>query len=226
MFLLDTGMFLIEATVTIILPFKAKGSNHGNCLLFKSQQIQNICITFRQRRPNVFDVGPTLYKCYTNVLCLLVSLSSYCRATYGYLHLWQPFFMAKFFNFCNCLRFFCRLSSCCFYLAWPESPPVGISEQIPAITSSVIKHLVSVWSPKLLCTICMIYLDFFPCFFSILLTFIESHMHVKFEEKDAKHYMHDIFRFLSMFLSYSIDFYWITYECKVWGERWDIWPSD
>ena len=26
------------------------------------------CITFVQRRPNVFDVGPTLYKCYTNVL--------------------------------------------------------------------------------------------------------------------------------------------------------------
>ena len=24
-------------------------------------------ITFIQRRPNVFDVGPTLYKCYTNV---------------------------------------------------------------------------------------------------------------------------------------------------------------
>ena len=35
------------------------------------QQTQNICITFIQRRPNVFDVGPTLYKCYTNVLCLL-----------------------------------------------------------------------------------------------------------------------------------------------------------
>ena len=29
------------------------------------------CITFIQRRPNVFDVGPTLYKCYTNVWCLL-----------------------------------------------------------------------------------------------------------------------------------------------------------
>ena len=28
---------------------------------------QNICITFIQRPPNVFDVGPTLYKCYTNV---------------------------------------------------------------------------------------------------------------------------------------------------------------
>ena len=31
----------------------------------------NICITFIQRLPNVFDVGPTLYKCYTNVLRLL-----------------------------------------------------------------------------------------------------------------------------------------------------------
>ena len=35
-----------------------------------TQQTQNIRITFIQRRPNVFDVGPTLYKCYTNVLCL------------------------------------------------------------------------------------------------------------------------------------------------------------
>ena len=30
------------------------------------KQTQNICITFIQRRPNVFDAGPTLYKCYTN----------------------------------------------------------------------------------------------------------------------------------------------------------------
>ena len=37
------------------------------------QQTQNICITFVQRRPNVFDVGPTFYKCYTNVLCSLDS---------------------------------------------------------------------------------------------------------------------------------------------------------
>ena len=36
----------------------------ANCVF---QQTQNICITFTQRRPNVFDVGPTLYKCYTNV---------------------------------------------------------------------------------------------------------------------------------------------------------------
>ena len=54
-----------------------------------SQQTQNICITFTwfiQRRPNVFDVGPTLYKCYTNVLCLLEShirssASTTCRLT-------------------------------------------------------------------------------------------------------------------------------------------------
>ena len=33
-----------------------------------AQYTQNICrpITFMQRRPNVFDFGPTLYKCYTN----------------------------------------------------------------------------------------------------------------------------------------------------------------
>ena len=40
-------------------------------ILKGTQQIQNICITFIQRRPNVFDVGPTLYKCYANVLRLL-----------------------------------------------------------------------------------------------------------------------------------------------------------
>ena len=37
----------------------------------QSQKTQNICITFIQRWTNVEDVGPTLYKCYTNVLCLL-----------------------------------------------------------------------------------------------------------------------------------------------------------
>ena len=39
--------------------------------LSHTQQTQNICITFVQRRPNVFDVGPTLYKYYANVLRLL-----------------------------------------------------------------------------------------------------------------------------------------------------------
>ena len=36
-----------------------------------TKHLYNICITFVQCRPNVFDVGSTLYKCYTNVLCLL-----------------------------------------------------------------------------------------------------------------------------------------------------------
>ena len=36
-----------------------------------TQWTKNICLTFIQHRPNVFDVGPTLYKCYTDVLCLL-----------------------------------------------------------------------------------------------------------------------------------------------------------
>ena len=36
-----------------------------------SQQTQNICITFIQRWPSVFDVGPTLYKCYKDILRLL-----------------------------------------------------------------------------------------------------------------------------------------------------------
>ena len=39
-----------------------------------TQQKQNICMTVVQRRPNVFDVGPTLHICYTNVLCLLGSV--------------------------------------------------------------------------------------------------------------------------------------------------------
>ena len=39
--------------------------------LIPAQQVQNICITFVQRRSNVFDVGPTLYKWYTNVFGLL-----------------------------------------------------------------------------------------------------------------------------------------------------------
>ena len=37
-----------------------------------SQQTQNICIAFVQRRHNVFDVGPALHKCYTmQMSCLL-----------------------------------------------------------------------------------------------------------------------------------------------------------
>ena len=47
------------------------------CFVF-TQQTQNVCITFVQCRPNVFDAGPTLYKCHTNVLRLL----GYCFHIY------------------------------------------------------------------------------------------------------------------------------------------------
>ena len=49
-------------------------NDRGNKLSTRFKMLgskQIICITFIQRRPNVFDAGPTLYKCYTNVLCLL-----------------------------------------------------------------------------------------------------------------------------------------------------------
>ena len=44
----------------------------------------NICIIFAQRRPNVFDVGPTLCKSYTNVLCLLCEWSVVTGHTLSY----------------------------------------------------------------------------------------------------------------------------------------------
>ena len=44
---------------------------HDVFIKMTTQWPKNICITFIQHRPNVFDVGPTLYKCYTDVLCLL-----------------------------------------------------------------------------------------------------------------------------------------------------------
>ena len=45
--------------------------------MIHTQQTQNIFITFIQRRPNVFDVGPTLYKCYKNVcVCWVVFTSA------------------------------------------------------------------------------------------------------------------------------------------------------
>ena len=48
-----------------------------------TQWAQNACITFVQRRHNVFDVGPTLYKSYTNVLFLLGGIKSAVRAQGG-----------------------------------------------------------------------------------------------------------------------------------------------
>ena len=49
---------------------------------------KNICIQFVQRRPRVFDVGPTMYKCYTNILCLLGIASNNLQT--------RHFFLAEF----------------------------------------------------------------------------------------------------------------------------------
>ena len=59
---------------------------------------QNImCITFLQCRTNVEDVGPTLYRCYTNVICLLdttgilsLGLPKTPHGYYFILHLFNP----------------------------------------------------------------------------------------------------------------------------------------
>ena len=45
-------------------------------IVVHAQWTQNICITFIPCWTNVFDVGPTWYKCYTNVLCLLCNLTA------------------------------------------------------------------------------------------------------------------------------------------------------
>ena len=58
----------------VIIQWRSKNLARSNNYMMiepTAQQTQTICITFTQCRPNVEDVGPTLYKCYTNVLCLL-----------------------------------------------------------------------------------------------------------------------------------------------------------
>ena len=46
------------------------------------QRTPTICITFIQFWPNVLDVGPTLYECFTKVLCLLGHASILWRLDY------------------------------------------------------------------------------------------------------------------------------------------------
>ena len=50
-------------------------------VLRSTQETQNICITFVQC---VEDVGPALYKCYTNVLCLLGKAAGLAAITSGH----------------------------------------------------------------------------------------------------------------------------------------------
>ena len=60
-----------RSTVTLHQTRCISHSNGQSIIRRRAQQTQNICITFIQCWSNVEDVGPTLYKCYTNVFCLL-----------------------------------------------------------------------------------------------------------------------------------------------------------
>ena len=52
------------------------------------------CVTFTRHRSNVFDVGPTLYKCYRNVFCLLYDIyATSARRLRRWSNIVQMFFM-------------------------------------------------------------------------------------------------------------------------------------
>ena len=61
-------------------------SEMKNWLLGPAQQTQNIWITLIHHRSKVFHVGPALYKCYTNALCLLGGLISVPLCAAALLH--------------------------------------------------------------------------------------------------------------------------------------------
>ena len=68
------------------------------CIWYSSQQTQNICTSFVLRRPNVFDVDPTFYKCYTNVLRWLSwRLTNVCGCQVMQ-HIWIDPLCILFFN--------------------------------------------------------------------------------------------------------------------------------
>ena len=81
---------------------------------YQSQQTQNICITFVQRWPNVFDVGPTFHKCYANVLCLLDNTLLYYRSRL-ICHRWERrgcFFAIGIFRCWRTCPIRCTVKSC------------------------------------------------------------------------------------------------------------------
>ena len=90
-----------------------------------SQQAQNICITFVQCWSSVKDVGPTLYKCYTNVLCLLGL--TYRLHTDGFKQhpiIQAGFFLYKLLDVFRLIRFFClnMFHSCSQLSSYNPSP--------------------------------------------------------------------------------------------------------
>ena len=61
-------------TLIMSMDIRSYDTHHVNglhAILHQNPAEKNICITFVQCWTNVEDVGPTLYKCCTNSLCLL-----------------------------------------------------------------------------------------------------------------------------------------------------------
>ena len=125
-----------------------------------AQQTQNICITFEQRRPNVFDVGQTLYKCYTNALCLLGLDRRLIKVLASYSHTTRKY--SKLFGQTNpyvdmCLFSMCHLEGLIhvnFLLQVTQSEDKHgasmVSYKILQVTQSEDKHGVSMVSYNIL----------------------------------------------------------------------------
>ena len=77
-----TSMYLVEFAHDFSICHNA--SSACAYMITSTQQTQNICITFVQCCSNVFDIGPTLFKCYINVLCLLTAGALYQHGAFAY----------------------------------------------------------------------------------------------------------------------------------------------
>ena len=86
------------------------------CNCFITQQTQNTCMTLVQRRPNVFDVGPALYTCYTNILRLQVNCRSPNKITVVII---------------NCLNVHIRHSSNCQFSPHSNLPTLSLVAVCP-----------------------------------------------------------------------------------------------
>ena len=118
----STRNYCESYTVIFIIYICLNLSRNSKCAIrnISIQQAQNICITFVQRRPNVFDVGSTLYKSYTNVLCLLGTYLEIAEIPRVILYEYFPkkSLFSKGNNACICSRYPALKQIICCHL-WP-----------------------------------------------------------------------------------------------------------
>ena len=66
------------------MQLKNNRKEHQNSQNIIPSKHKTFCITFVQRRPNVFDVGPTMYKCYIiQMFCAYWVCATYLIDTYN-----------------------------------------------------------------------------------------------------------------------------------------------